>query len=43
MTGTGQQRLELGLKFELCRLTNGLLRFYLLRNPKIKFNKLCGV
>ena len=30
MTGTGQQRLELGLKLELYRLTNGLERFDLL-------------
>ena len=40
---TGRQGLELGLKLELCNLTNGLWRFYLLQNPKIKFNKMCGV
>ena len=38
-----QQRLKLGLKLELCSLTNGLQRFYLLRKPRIKFNKLCWV
>ena len=32
-----------GLKLGLCCLNNGLQRFYLLRNPRIKFNKLCGV
>ena len=29
-----RQRLELGLKLELFRLTNGLQRFYLLRKPR---------
>ena len=43
MTCTGRKGLEIGLKLELCRLTKGLQRFYLLLNPPKKVNKLCGV
>ena len=38
-----QHGLKLGLKLELCLLTNWLYKFYLFWNPRIKFNKLCGV